>query len=149
MNNPSQFAVARFQEGYVCSQSVLSAFAERFDLPPELAFRIASAFGAGMARRGEVCGAVTGALMVIGLEAGYTDPQDEAAKAVTNQLTEQLMQAFEARHGSILCRELLGYALSNPDELRQVREQGLFESLCPRLVEDSVNILTVLLKANE
>lgn len=129
----------------MCSQSVLSAYAARFDLPLEMAYRLAAAFGAGMARRGEVCGAVTGALMVIGLKAGYTDPQDVDAKASTYQLAEQFMGAFEARHGSLLCRELLGYTLSNPEEYQLARQQGLFESVCPLLVGDSVEILADLI----
>jgi C_GCAxxG_C_C family probable redox protein len=149
MDNPAQFAVARFNEGYACSQSVLSAYASRFDLPLDQAYRIAAAFGAGMARRGEVCGAVTGALMVIGLQAGNIDAQDKTARDKAYSLAEQFMQSFEARHGSILCRGLLGYTLSNPEEYQLAREQGLFENLCPRFVRDSADILADLLKINE
>jgi len=149
MDKPYQFAVERFNEGYACSQSVLSAYASRFNLPLEQAYRIGAAFGAGMARRGEVCGAVTGALMVIGLQAGNVEAQDTDAKMNAYRLGEEFMQAFEARHGSIHCRELLGYTLSDPEGYQLARQQGLFESLCPKLVQDSADILADLLRINE
>jgi len=114
-------------------------------LDRELALRIAGAFGGGMARMGEQCGAVTGALMVIGLKYGKTKTGDEGARDKTYKLAQELMTRFKERHGSIICRELLGYDLSNPEERAAVSEKGLFTTLCPQLVRDAVEIVEQLL----
>jgi C_GCAxxG_C_C family probable redox protein len=145
MTLESEIAVARFDQGYSCSQSVLSAYAPRYNLAPELAYRIAASFGGGMARMGEVCGAVTGALMVIGLHAGNVEAQDKAAKDRTYQLVGEFVEAFKARRGTILCRELLGCAIDTPEGLQAAKDQGLIKNLCPRLVHDSSEILADLL----
>ena len=139
-------AVALFQEGYYCSQSVLAAYAPLYDLSPDLAYRIASGFGSGMARMGEVCGAVTGAMMVIGLHAGNTDAQDSASRDRTYGLVAEYVKRFKALHGALHCRLLLGYEIGTPEGRQAAREAGLFDSLCPLLVSDSANILADLLK---
>jgi C_GCAxxG_C_C family probable redox protein len=138
-------ALARFDEGYACSQSVFSAYAPLFDLDPELALRIAAPFGGGMGRMGEVCGAVTGAFMVLGLKAGNTIAQDRASKERAYDLAREFAERFKARHGSILCRDLLGYALDTPEGLQAARASGILKELCPRLVQDSAEIVAELL----
>jgi len=139
-------AVARFQEGYSCSQSVLGAYAPLYELSPDLADRIASGFGSGMARMGEVCGAVTGALMVIGLHAGNTDARDSASKDRVNALAAEYVKRFKALHGALHCRLLLGTEIGTPEGREAARKAGLFDSLCPLLVRDSADILADLLK---
>jgi C_GCAxxG_C_C family probable redox protein len=146
MTTPTEIAVARFQEGYACSQSVLSAYAPLFDLDPELALRIAALFGGGMGRMGEVCGAVTGAFMVLGLKAGNTLAEDRASKEAAYDLAREFAERFRKRHGSILCRELLGCAIDTPEGLQAARQRGLFKELCPRLVGDSSEIVAELLE---
>jgi C_GCAxxG_C_C family probable redox protein len=146
MTTPIDIAVARFQDGYACSQCVFSAYAPLFDLDPELALRIAAPFGAGMGRMGEVCGAVSGAFMVFGLKAGNTIAQDRASKERAYDLVRAFAECFRALHGSILCRELLGYAIDTPEGLQAARERGLFVELCPRLVQDSAEIVAELLE---
>ena len=146
MTTPTDIAVARFQEGYACSQSVLSAYAPLFDLDPELALRIAAPFGGGMGRMGEVCGAVTGALMVLGLKVGNTLAQDKASKEASYDLAREFAERFRKRHGSILCRELLGVDISTAEGLQVARQRGLFKELCPRLVGDSSEIVAELLE---
>src|SRR5512145_1594813 len=85
-----------FAEGYSCSQSVLTAFADRIDLDRDTALRVAAAFGGGMSRAGKTCGAVTGGLMALGLYAGSTDPEDKAAKERTYALGQTFMARFKA-----------------------------------------------------
>jgi C_GCAxxG_C_C family probable redox protein len=114
-------------------------------LERELALRVAGAFGGGMARMDRTCGAVTGALMVIGLKYGMKQAKDEAARDKTYKLAQEFAARFKGRHKSIVCSELLGYDLSKPEERKAAYEQGLFTTLCPQLVRDAVEIVEQLL----
>jgi C_GCAxxG_C_C family probable redox protein len=125
---------------------VLSSFGEEFGLDRERALRVAGAFGGGMARMGETCGAVTGALMVIGLKYGKIKTSDEKAREQTYELVGEFVKRFQSRHGSIVCRELLGYDLSSPDERKAAHDKGLFTTLCPQLVRDAAEILGEILE---
>jgi C_GCAxxG_C_C family probable redox protein len=124
---------------------VLSSFGDQFGLDQELAFRVAGAFGGGMARMGETCGTVTGALMVIGLKYGKVKAKDEKARERTYELAREFATRFKERHGSTVCRELLGYDLSSPEERATAHQKGLFDTLCPQLVSDAAEILEELL----
>ncbi len=140
-----QIAAAYFKEGFSCSQSVLAALAPDLGLDRETALRVAGAFGGGMARMGQTCGAVSGALMVLGLEHSQTQAGDKQAKEEMYALAREFIKRFEARNGSILCRELLGDDISTPEGMRAIREKGLFTSQCPKLVRDAVEIVEQLL----
>ncbi|MHA2408174.1 MAG: C-GCAxxG-C-C family protein [Candidatus Ranarchaeia archaeon] len=134
-------AVKTFQQGFTCAQAVLSAFGLDYGLSRNLALKIGTPFGAGFARRGDTCGAVTGAMMVIGLEYGRTRIEDEEAKLKTYKKTQEFLQRFEDRHGSIDCRDLLGYDVSKPEELAVVAKEGLCDELCPEFVRVAAEIL--------
>ncbi|MCI8526219.1 MAG: C_GCAxxG_C_C family protein [Oscillospiraceae bacterium] len=107
-------AQALFHEGYNCSQSVLLAFTDRLPMDWETAARLSASFGGGMGRLREVCGAVSAMFMIAGLLRGYSDPADPQAKAEHYRRVQALAAAFRERHGTILCRELLGLA-EGPD----------------------------------
>jgi len=94
---------------------------------------------------GETCGAVTGALMAIGLKYGMTQAKDEGAQDKTYKLAQEFASTFKARHNSMVCRELLGYDLSSPEGRKAAYEKGLFTTLCPQLVRDAVEILEQIL----
>ncbi len=143
MTSTADSAVSVFLQNYNCSQAVFSAFAERFGVDKNMALRLASPFGGGMARRGEVCGAVTGALLALGLARGTHTP---ASKEEIYRLSQELMRRFEAAHGSILCRALLGYDISTPAGHAAAQEKGLFESICPVMVRDAAGIVGELLE---
>ena len=113
-------------------------------LDRETALRVGGAFGAGMARTGQTCGAVTGALMVIGLKHGQTQGEDKQAKEKTYALAREFLERFKARNGALLCRELLGYDINTPEGMQAIRDKGLFDSLCARLVANAVEILQEL-----
>lgn len=134
-------AASLFEQGFSCSQSVFSAYAEQFGLDGELALRVSGAFGSGMGRLGATCGAVTGAFMVIGLKYAKTKPEDDESKERTYALVQQFAERFRERNGSTVCRELLGYDLSTPEGRQQVEEQGISQTLCPGLVRSAVEIL--------
>jgi C_GCAxxG_C_C family probable redox protein len=142
MTNPVQIANVRFSQHYSCSQSVFSAFAPRFGLTDEQAIKLASPFGGGIAHQGHVCGAVTGALMAIGLARGKTDPKDKDA---VYQVAQAFMQKFEEKHGTVLCRELIDYDMRVPEEYQAARDQKVFTTLCPNFVQSAVEIVVELL----
>ncbi|NLL48892.1 MAG: C_GCAxxG_C_C family protein [Firmicutes bacterium] len=101
-------ALERFSAGFNCAQSVLGPFVETGKEEGQRVLRLASSFGGGM-RVGEVCGAVTGALMVIGSREGYYLPEDQTAKERCSKLTLQFMEEYSQRKGTLFCREILGY----------------------------------------
>jgi len=133
-------ATDAFSQGLNCAQSVFSSFSNELGLDEKTAKKIAAGFGSGM-RRGEVCGAVSGALMVIGLKYGADSGEDKERKADMDRKTVEYLDAFKAENGSILCRDLLGYDILKENELAVIRERGLFKTLCPKIVESASVIL--------
>lgn len=138
MADPIQTAQERFTQGFNCSQSVFSAFAPELGISDEIALKLTSPFGGGVAHQGNVCGAVTGALLVLGLQRGSftVDKKDE-----TYQVAEEFIRRYKELHGTILCRELIGFDISKPDELKSAREQGVFKSTCPGLVKAATELV--------
>jgi C_GCAxxG_C_C family probable redox protein len=142
MSERSEKAVSCF-ENFNCAQSVIATCGPELGLDRESALRVAGGLGGGMGRLGEVCGAVTGAFLVIGLKHGKSSPEDDESetKEKAYALVYEFADRFRARNGAILCRELLGCDISTPDGRAQAKEKGLFSDLCPKLVGDAVEIL--------
>jgi C_GCAxxG_C_C family probable redox protein len=130
-----------FRQGFSCSQSVLAACADHFGMSEETALRVAGAFGGGVARSGQTCGVITGALMVIGLKHGMVKAEDQTAKDETYRVSQQLMATFAAEQGSTTCRVLLGYDLSDPEQRQAAHEAGATRAVCPGLVRAAVRLL--------
>ncbi len=130
--------LASFKDGFTCSSAVFSSFSEELGLDSETAKKISCGFGAGISKTGNICGAVYGAIMVIGLKYGKTKEGDDAATEKTRALVRKFMQEFTEHHGSVNCTELLGYNLSNPAEYEKARDSKLFVTRCPELVGDAV-----------
>jgi C_GCAxxG_C_C family probable redox protein len=141
----SQSAVQSFREGFSCSQAVVAAFSDSFGLEKTVALKISQALGGGLARMGLTCGAVTGALLVIGLKYGRTRPDDDAAKEKTYALAHEFIARFRARYGTIVCRELIGSDLSTQKGHNEAQARGVFESICPNLVGIAAEILEQIL----
>jgi len=141
----SDDALASFQSGFTCSSVVFSTFSGELGLDPDTAKKIGCGFGAGISKTGNICGAVSGAIMVIGLKYGKTIEGDDAATEKSRALVREFMQEFIVRNGSVNCTELLGYNLSNPDEYARARESKLFVTKYPGLVADAVAILENIL----
>lgn len=145
MNNETEKALSCFKEGFNCAQALLSAFASRFGMSEEEALRLATPFGGGMARMGEVCGAVSGALMALGLNHGYSRQEDKAAKETCYRTANAFAARFRARHGSIVCRELLGCDLTSPEGTARFKEKDLLTTVCTVVVRDAAEIVSELL----
>ena len=128
-----------FDQGFICSQSVLAAYCDLYGLEKDLALRIANGFGAGIARKQEVCGAVTGAVMLIGLKYGKIEPDDSDAHEKTYKMVDCFCNKFLERNNSINCHELLGC------DLPTAKQKGLFSTLCTKYVKDSAEIIEELI----
>jgi len=138
-------ALASFKSGFTCSSAVFSAFSDELGLDGKTAKKIACGFGAGISKSGNICGAVSGAIMVIGLRYGKTRVGDDAATDQTRLLVSEFLEEFTRRHGSVNCTELLGYNLGNASEYQNAREKKLFVTKCPELVRDAAAILEEIL----
>lgn len=144
MSAKTDLARQYHEQGYGCAQAVLASFAQDYGLSEEAALRIATGFGSGMGRLCEVCGALTGAFMVIGLKHGKvaTDGSRYGSNTETTyRLVAELAEKFRAKNGSIYCRELIGHDLRVPEERAKVVELGLFSTTCRKCILDSVELL--------
>ena len=135
--NPIDDAVQLFESGYMCSQAVFAAFSEDFGISRDDALKIGACFGSGM-RKGEVCGACTGALMALGLKYG-------GDKAESNEICERFLDEFEKENGSYICRDLLECDISTEDGVAFARENNLFREICPKMVESAAEIVEKLI----
>lgn len=142
----SQKAAETFAQGFNCAQAVLEGFAESLQMKRRDALRVAGALGGGMAHSGLTCGAVTGALLVLGLRFGKTEPGDDASRERAVAKGRALLEAFREAHGSCDCRDLVGYDFSQPGQIEAARESGVFQTLCPRFVLGASEILDRLLE---
>lgn len=140
--NHAEDAEAIFKSGLNCCQAVLMAYAQEYGLSREQAMSLGSGFGGGMGGMGLTCGAVTGAFMVIGLKYPRRD-RGSAERSV--QRVREFTSRFCQKHSSICCRELLGQDISTPEGNAAARAQGLFQSVCPRMVADAAVILDEVL----
>jgi C_GCAxxG_C_C family probable redox protein len=134
-------AKEQFEKGFSCAPAVFSTYSKQLGLEKELALKIACGFGGGIGRMGRTCGAVTGAVMAIGLKHGQSDAADKESGQETRKLVKEFIDRFAALHGSIECKELLGYDLTSARGLKAARESGVFENKCPGFVYDAACIL--------
>lgn len=134
-----------FKNGFNCSQAVLAAFASDFGLSEEMALKIATQFGGG-ARKGEMCGAVSGALMVLGLKYGHYHYNALEEKGNAYKIAEDFMNRFIAKKGTVVCRELLGYDVSKPEDMIKIKEMDLFKKTCPEMIKCATEIVEEMLQ---
>lgn len=134
-----------FASKFHCSQAVFAAFSEELGLPEEQALKIGSCFGSGM-RKGEVCGACTGALMVLGLKYGHFKVGDLESKLKTDEVSDKFLDEFKQQNGSYLCNDLLKCDISTDLGVNYALENNLFTEFCPKMVESAVKITEKLLE---
>jgi C_GCAxxG_C_C family probable redox protein len=137
----SEQAVDLFARQFNCAQAILAAYGPDEGLAEPDCLRIGAPFGGGIGRLGETCGAVSGALMVLGLR--YTPPNcpDPSAKAALYERVRDFVGRFKARNQSILCRELLGCDISTPEGAQLAQDRKLHQTLCVKYVRDAAEIL--------
>lgn len=130
-------AVQLFEDGYMCSQAVLAVFCEEFGLSREQAFKISISFGSGM-RKGEVCGACTGAIMALGLRYGEN-------KSKSDEMCVKFLDSFKKENGSYICRDLLDCDIRTEEGIKYAIDNNLFKEICPKMVESAAKIAQELI----
>ncbi|MBI5544829.1 MAG: C_GCAxxG_C_C family protein [Deltaproteobacteria bacterium] len=146
MELKSDQALALFEQGYSCAQSVCAAFGPELGVDRETCLALSAGFGAGVSREGEICGALTGAVMVMGLRDGRADETDPVKrKERVYAQTQQLLAWFKAHHQSLLCRNLLGCDLRTEEGRRIAKERDLHHSVCAPLVVEVARWLESLI----
>jgi len=145
-NKRSDLAEKYFREGYNCPQTMLLAFQDKLTLPIDELLKLSSAFGGGMSRMREDCGAVTGAMMVIGLLYGFNEPEAKR-KAELYEMGQEFMRTFEEKEGALLCRDLLGLKELHSSFTPTPRTPDFYEVRpCLRLLRDAAEILSELIE---
>jgi C_GCAxxG_C_C family probable redox protein len=134
-----------FKEGWNCTQAVLSTYGPQFGLDRENAVKIAGAFGSGMGMR-ETCGAVTGALMVIGLKHARLNAGILFSRDKTEDIAREFAARFKARNEITECRELLGCDVSSCEGFGTAEKERHFKTHCLKFVQDAAEIWEELLK---
>ena len=130
-------AVQLFEDGYMCSQAALAVFCEEFGLSREQAFKISISFGSGM-RKGEVCGACTGAIMALGLKYGEN-------KSKSDEMCVKFLDSFKKENGSYICRDLLDCDIRTEEGIKYAIDNNLFKEICPKMVESAAKIAQELI----
>ena len=134
-----------FENNFNCSQAVFTTFATELGLEEELALKIATQFGGG-ARKGEMCGAVSGALMVLGLKYGHCHGDDGEEKKRAYKIAEDFMNRFIAEKKTVVCRELLGYDISKTEDMEKIQELKLFRTTCPEMIRYATKIVEEMIE---
>jgi len=135
-------AVAKFVSGYNCAQAVLFSFCDDLGLDKDKALKIACGFGAGMGRKEEVCGAVSGGIMVIGAKYGRGENDDRKATEITYTKVTELTNQFPQRHGTYICRQLLnGCELTTEEGQKIFKENDYRNKICAPCVKSVAAIL--------
>ena len=135
--------------GFGCAQAILAAFCEDFGMEVETALKISTGFGSGMGRMCEVCGALTGGFMVLGLKYGKVNTDGSKygpATETTYALTAKLAEQFKECNGSIYCRDLLGLDLSVKENRDVAVERRYFVERCGKYIQDSIELVERLLE---
>ena len=130
-----------------CAQTVLSMFCDDMGIDRNTTLKVAMGFGGGMGGSGRTCGAVTGAYMVLGLAQEISAENLRESSEKTTKLMEKFNRKFMKLHGSMMCKELIGYDLSGNKDIDEARRKEVHDAVCPILVRDSVKILENLLKS--
>lgn len=138
-------AHAFFDGGFSCSQSVLLAFADRFNLDEEIAKKISANFGGGMGRLREKCGALTGAFMVLGLKYGNSDPADMDTKLASYDKVRELNKKFDELYNTTQCGEIIE-KYATEEEIAERKHRII---ICRKIVGDVTGLLYDMLEADK
>ncbi len=140
-NNPIKKAREIFLGNYNCAQAVFKTILEEKELYFDQAPIVASGFGGGISRRGEMCGALTGAVMAIGIlqNQKFTEPGEH--RKYTYESVGEFIEKFNEIHESPICNDLLGFDIRDPEAKKKGIDEGVFKNICPKYVVDAVKIV--------
>ena len=137
-------AVEWFCRGAACSQAIAGTYGPSLGLPREQAMKLGSGFAGGM-RLAQTCGAVTGAFLVLGLKHAGADCDQRGGRENVYAAIRDFATRFQQRNNTVVCKELLGCDISTPDGVQRATQEGLFRTICPKLVQDAAEILEEML----
>ncbi len=136
----STLAAQLFLDGCSCSQAVMAAFCDLTGMDRSTALRLSAPFGGGIGRMREVCGAVSGMMMVVGLLYGFEPSEGSTAKSAHYHLVQELAEQFRQQAGSIICREILKNPPADPNPSPRTAEYYANRP-CARMVMLAAEIL--------
>ncbi len=140
-------AIENFKKGYNCSQAIVLAFSDLIPVDEKILLKMASSFGGGMGRLREVCGSVSGMFMIAGVLYGYDGPESGQVKKEHYGLIQELARRFEEKHGTIICREMLGLNVRHDAPDPEKRTKKYYEKRpCAEIVGDAAEILEQYIK---
>ncbi len=140
MSERSERAEAIFRNGFTCSQAVFSSYADLIGVDKDLSLRVAAALGGGVGRSGGPCGALCGALLLVGMKFGQVRDGDKESKARCYDVAKDVIGRFRGSLGKIDCRDILGCDIGTPEGRAMAKEKGLLTTVCPRAVVEACRI---------
>lgn len=146
--NRVEKAIARHNSGFGCAQSVVSVFSEDFGIDEVTAQKIALGLGGGVCRQGEICGALSGGTIVLGMKFGVSSMDGEAnkiAKEKVYTLGQELIRRYREQTGAIRCNDILGFNMNDAEARKDGHARGVFSIRCNKCIQDSVEILEEML----
>jgi C_GCAxxG_C_C family probable redox protein len=137
----SDKAVTLMKNGFLCSQSVFAILGEELGIERKLVLKLATGLGAGIACQGDICGAVSGAILAIGLKHGNHEVSDVDSRNKIFFLAQELIQRIKSKHGCYTCKGLTGIDFTRPEETKLAQESGIMEKVCFNVIKDTVLIV--------
>lgn len=142
--NETEKALEFFKNSYNCSQSVFAAYSEKFGIKEKDALRIAIGFGGGIGRTQNICGAVTGAVMVLGCR--YFDENDiKGSKEIVYSKVNELILKFKEIHKTVSCLELTGVDMNKEEGMELYKTLNIHENKCNVYVKEACKILNEII----
>lgn len=138
-------AESKFLEGCACSQAIMSEYCEQFNLDHKTALNLSAAFAGGI-RMGKTCGAVTGALMVLGLKFSKHASEKPEDRRKVYETVGEFTKKFIEINGSTECKDLLSFDISTAEGLQIAKDKNLFKTICPKFVKGAVELLESMIK---
>ena len=144
-----RLATGYAEEDFLCSEAVLMALSDCLGVSSEIIPRIATGFGAGIGRKGEVCGALSGGVMGLGLRFGRSTTEEGEGERRPYWFSTELAAQFREQLGHVRCEDLLGLDLSRVEDAETYHERGLWETTCRDIIEVATRLAYDMLKADE
>ena len=145
MNYANAFA----EEGFLCSEAVLQALSKTLGVENDIIPRIATGFGGGIGRHGEICGALSGAILGLGLQFGRDHPSETPEGTPPYEYSHTMVNLFVARFGHIRCKDILGVDISSEEGVNQYRQDKLWETKCRDIIKITAGLAYDVLEANK
>ena len=139
-------AVAYFNEGFNCAESTLLALADFLEIECKYFPKVAGGFGGGIGKHGEICGALSGAIMALGIVFGREEARDREGKDNMYNKTDRFIQKVKKEFGYTRCRDLTGCDMLTPEGQKRMKEQNIHDKICSKLVAFGVEEASKLMK---